>query len=773
MAGPSQDNFNFRLIGPESVPFVGYISSQDPTQVSPQAMVQGSQNVILENTENIVNRVGRKRYDSADNTQNPVVSSFDWNDIDGDTLLTRCLEDGKFQFYNIPDETWYTIYTFPITNTDLSYAKWWDLDNSRELLVMCNGTPNLYAWGGGITQSVGDVNNQNSFMLRGTPVLTTFTVTVTGAGNIDEAVLIGSSDETGSRDRAVVLSEYPDSDFEMIVTVNSSTLNIVATILVRSVLIAAPDATTAVVTRGLSKEETAQNILGLLQNPSANTSTQNGFTDSDVITAFTDTNYMTISAEDALESGSSETWAEQGFINYDSIIVNGVEYDYDLVVGRYLVGISGTPPTGQVSYNGIIVTPNRELAGDYPSMLDYNNDFLLVLNNQLIVGSVTSRILHISFDEDYTDFDQTGDLVSGDPDFVILDEFPVGGVVRGQSFYVGAGTSAWYELTPNTPVEYIAAEARTVRTVVNKFSGAGLTAPLGFNFITTWGEDIIYVDQQNQLRTLGLYRNLFQQKSPSLSLAVRRELQAEDFTGGTLKAIGEFVYMVAPISGKTYLYQIRDDIDDVGNITSRRLWQPPQTWNISRLALVNGIPHGYSNETPQLYQLFATNQWHDDTSVEDVFSPYISVARFGYRQIDKGSDRNRLMGFDKIYYEGYILPNSDLISYVYYNYRGATFTDEVILSTEDSNPALYGSGQVTLIGGQVVGAETVGGGRQDVDYSNPLPKFRAIGNVPIKNVFEYQLELVSTQLDSRWELVAIGGNERFVTDNPVNLQLLT
>lgn len=767
MANTSIDNFKFSLIGTEQASFIGYISSEDPTKVSPRALVRGSQNVFLNNNGNIVNRDGRKRYDPVDDSDDPVVGSFDWNDLKGNLLLIRVLKSGVLQFYNKPDSTWYTIYTFPETNTDISFAKWWDINDSKEVLVMCNGTPNLFGWSGGIVPNVGQIFN-NTVQIKGNPVTNLSATVVDGVGinyrryaNTDSNI-----------DLTFVFEENPTDGTTILLQVTNVIGSVVAEIYFVDVLSDPPFGTQAYVLIGSTLEETASNFRSLLENPGNDSQNYMGFSSSGVVDVLSDSS-MTYSLLDSLESPTEETWDQLGFTDNGSLNINGVEYPYGLVVGRWLTGFIGNPPTDQLGFQSLIVTPNSNATGSgiikYPSMENFDINFILCLNNQILAFSNTSRIVHISFNEDYKQFVQNGDLIIGDPDYVILDEFPLGGATKGGAAYVGAGVNAWYEITPNTEVPYVTSQARTVYAKVVKFSGSGLTAPLGFNFVTTWGEDIIFTDQQNQLRTLGIYRNIFEQKSPSLSLLVREELQTEDFTGGCIRAIGEFIYMISPISGKTYLYQIRDDVDSLGNITSRRLWQPPQTWNISRLSIVNGIPHGYSNESPQLYQLFATNQWHDDTSKSEVFAPYICIARFGYRQLNKGDDRNKYEAFDKIYYEGYIAPNSDLEAKTVYDYQGYTHIEDYVISNDKISPVLFDGDPVNLIGDSVIGNEIIGGGYAEIGY-NVLPKFRVINNVPIKNVFEYQLQILSKNLDSRWELVALGGNERFVTDNPVYLQ---
>lgn len=761
MASQSNDAFTFDLIGAEKSDFLGYMSSEDPTKVAREMMIRGSQNVLLRDNGNIGPREGKLRYDPADAADNGVVASFDWNDVDGNQLLVRVLESGALQFFRTSNETWYTIATYP-DNTDFSFAKWWDNVNAKELLLMANGANAIYAWPGGTIDGVGATNSSNSIYWDGGVFLTTLSLEYSGD---DEIAVNTYTPPTGSAaggiEGAIALQENPANSTFLIITLTSTSpaFSEVAFVEFTNTLGVPATPNVAQVLIGASKEGTAANLLALLQDPGSDTATQVGWTDAGVLNLM---GYSTYSLVNALESGNDQTWLEQGFIDNSSIIIDGVTYTYDLVAGDYLVNISGIPPEGTFGYSGLATTTGIPTT-------DYLVNFILVLNNQLMTFSYTDRVVYVSFSEDYTNFTNTNDYIPGDPDFVILDEFPKGGIVRSDSIYVGAGDAAWYEITPNSPIEYVTSVGRLVIVKVTKFVGAGLTAPLGPNFITTLGEDIIYIGQDNQLRTLGIYRNLAEQKSPSLSLAVREELKEVDFTGGQLRAIDEYVYMVAPLSGKVYLYEIRDDVDEVGNITADRHWQPPQILNISRLAIVNGEVHGYSSSTPQLYQLRNTGIWHDQTSVEGQQSPYISVARFAYSRF---GDRNRLGAFDKVYYEGYIEPYSDLRANVYYDYRGATRLEENVLSSVDGTPVLYGGDGITLIGGSLIGNTTIGGGRRDLDYG-PLPKFRAITNVQKDNCYEYNVELVSEEVDARWEIISLGANAQAVTDNAVNIQLST
>src|SRR5690606_35966400 len=101
-------------------------------------------------------------------------------------------------------------------------------------------------------------------------------------------------------------------------------------------------------------------------------------------------------------------------------------------------------PEGQSAYQAIYEDPGPTDG--------FISDFVLTITNQLLVGSHTSKVIYLSADIDYLDFSNSGSLVYGDPDFAILDEFPIGGIVAKNSAYISAGPSNWYIVTPNTPL---------------------------------------------------------------------------------------------------------------------------------------------------------------------------------------------------------------------------------------------------------------------------------------------------------------------------------
>lgn len=718
----NEDRFKFALTGNKEVPFLGYDSQSDPTNLSPQYLVGGSKNVILENTGNVSVRPGMKLVGDINATEDGVVASYEFEVVSGMTLPIWVLKSGVMQFKYLG--IWYPLRSFD--RTDFVFSTWWDNIEKLETLIMVNGDSNLYQWNAAITQ----------FLSSAPESVGSVVSTANGGGSITGSYVVGDvltlvGGDNNATIRVMAVGGSAIITYELLATGSNYTPGIYTT--------------------------TAGSLSGATGATFSVTRVENTYT---------------------LTNEEGKTWAELGFNTAPNIgdltgigntlVLNGVEYTYfgdistDILMDVFPTipgdtGPVGTP--GDLIYQQIVVVEGTPQSNGH-------NDFIATLNNQLFVGSYTSKVVYISSDDSFSNFVNTGDIIMGDPDFAILGEFPTGMVVKGDSTYVFAGNSNDYVITPNTPAGDLSG---VVYTKIEKQVGAGKSAAINQDFITTVGEDILYLSQDHQLRTLGTLRNITTQKSPSLSKAVRQELINEDFTGGQLRSVDEFVYITAPLSGKTYLYQIRDDVDDVGNLTAQRKWQPYQEWNISRIAVVDGVVQGYSSAYPQAYELWDTDQWHDD-SPQGVNAPYECLARLAYQN---NGLKTGMISFNMVYYEGYITPNSPLTGRVRFDYLGGTKNSgdvgyqDVIISSLTEAPTLFIGESVAELGVSLVGAEEIGG---TTNLLQGFPKFRVIQDIEQIDVFEYQVELYSYAADSRWALKCFGVNPSQSGNNPVFLR---
>lgn len=459
-------------------------------------------------------------------------------------------------------------------------------------------------------------------------------------------------------------------------------------------------------------------------------------------------------------SDSTSTWLLQSFSNSSgekTFTINGSSTVYTYTGGENTNTLTGITPALPAITADTVVLQSVLTETDTPAA-GYNNDFIKTIGNQVWVGSYTSRVIYVSAADDFTNYVVPSPPIDGSPDFLTLDNTAKGISVRQGNAHISAGLSDWYIISYTT---LDIAGVATRQTVVDKQETAALSAALAHEFIDTVGDDIVYLSQDQQLRLYGIFRNITQAKYPSLSQAIKTELEGTNFTGGAVRAIGDRVYITSPMEGKTYFHESRETVDQAGNVISERFWHPPQIWNISRIALINGVEYGHSNANPQIYQLWNTGQWHDDSPTDDAV-PYDCNMSMAYRQHDR---RQGLLEFDKVYVEGYLLQGSSFSLRINKDYLDQN-PQENVLNSIDDPAALFPANNPEVIGGSLIGDVSIGGVTVDQGY---FPKFRVISSSELGSVFEYQLVVYSNTADSAWEILAIGTNATQASENAVEI----
>lgn len=466
-----------------------------------------------------------------------------------------------------------------------------------------------------------------------------------------------------------------------------------------------------------------------------------------------------------------------------SFISNGVQYTYSALGdnGFSFVGVSPDPTSlaGNVVVSEVQVTDTSPSAGP-PSALEDNffNDYITVIGNQLYVGCYISRIVHIASIIDYTDFVVPDFRAPGTPDLYILDSNSRGATAKGGQkgnavLFGSLGDS--YSITRNVSTFINAAgtsEFTYENVIVDKATSADLSSPISQNFIDSIGDTIIFVDQNNQLRQFGTLRNLSTPVYPILSLDVYTELAGLDLTGGEMRAVaeqsGDTVYITVPLSAALYLYQIREKVDQVGNLTAERLWQPPFIVGATTIAVIAGITYIYSNANPQMYQLWNTGQYHDDSPSDEPI-PYECHQIIAYLSLE---DRAQQLYFDKLYYEGYMTRGTNLYNNIYQEYQGSknlvTVTINKAVAPGKKLAKFYDSTATPALGDVALGQIPLGEGVTAKGGAS-IPKFRAIRRSTATDIFEFALDIASYGLDDQWEMLTIGVNLQSTTRRPTSI----
>ena len=430
-----------------------------------------------------------------------------------------------------------------------------------------------------------------------------------------------------------------------------------------------------------------------------------------------------------------------------TVIINGTEYTYGAISGNTLTG--ATDATGEANNSVVLDKPATD--SNKPAA-DFLVDFLKVVNNQLYCGSDTSRLVYISLNSDYTDFTANSPRTPGDADILTLDEIPTGIGAKNGNAYISTRLK-WYKVSFN---QITVGSTLTEQTIVDPIPLSDQKGALRHEFIGNVGNDLVFVSQDQQLHLFSEFANITQPQFPSLSNDIKTELENEDFTGGHLKTAGDFIYLTAPNNGRVWLHETRTRVNENGQTIQERLWHAPFIWNISRISIIGGVEYGHSNANPQLYQMWKTLQWHDDSPSGDDL-PYDSVASFAYRS----TGRDKLLNLSKIFYEGYMTPGSTVYGALIYEYQGNRSVQQFNINSGNASPQFYMGDVGFSLGNSSLGDNPLGGmtALEELDQ-DLVPKFRMIKDAQKLDVFEYQPRIYSTEADDRWELLIIGANEK-------------
>lgn len=453
------------------------------------------------------------------------------------------------------------------------------------------------------------------------------------------------------------------------------------------------------------------------------------------------------------------TVASQGFnTTSGSVLINGTTYTYTGSSGSTLTGV-GTDPTGEA--NGSVVISAVVTNATTPAS-GAENDFLKTINNQVYIGSYTSRLVYISEDDDYTDYTVPATRAPGDPELLVLDSNGKGIGVRQGKPHIFAGNSYLYVVSFN---QITVGSTLTEQTLVDRKELATLEAALNHDFITSVGDDLVWLDQDNQLRVLGDFRNISQPRYPSLSSAIEDELKELDFTGGHIRSVGPIIYLTCPLSGKDFMHETETTVDSTGQITAERFWHAPQIRSISRIAVIDGVVYGHSSANPQIYQLWDTNQWKDDNPADEDLG-YDAIMRLAYFNLTRGTENKNT--FDKVYYEGYMSQGTYPDGIVLQNYQGASGVQSKKINSLETPAQFYSSASASSLGDTSLGDLPLGDGIEDIEQET-TPKFRKILAFNPLNTYEFALQVSSSEPNSRWEILTIGPDIRESWEKPVEL----
>lgn len=745
-----EDTYEFELINE----IKQYNSSRDKTNIAPDMIVKNSKNVWKKTSGTIANRDGLKARGPFNATQAGVVSNFEWNTQMGERII-RVTSDGKLSVEydngNGNGLQWYDLLTGLIKTRFIFSGSYFDTNQDKQILLACNGSVRqIYNWEGGITtvakttSPVAGVITQGfnygyQISVAGTGYSVGDTLTLVGGDGTAQVPVtaIGASGKiTGLGFMTPQGSGYAQTTYAT--TVSSPSSGSGATILVLFVYSG-----------------------GTLTTTSSLSFLQQGFS----------------KAFSVVNGGLVNNAAQWQFI------YNGTVYSYGGGVDEQtLTGITPDPssiPVGAVIMSPFIVVNNIPVptaAVQFSLSLNYTCDFISVINNQLYLGSYGSSLIFVASQTDYTNFTPVSNGAVGTPFTFELDTNAIGISQKNYVPIIFGGTSDEYQVNISSQVvsQGSSVAAITIQVVgITKITFAENEAPISQEFIDSNGEYIVWLGQDNQVHVFGAFKDiLLSDKAPIISVPVEDELKDINFSGGALRFIGQYIYVTAPLIATHFFYRHREYVDESASQRSILEWMPPQIAGVSRFANIGGIVFGYSNLNPMLYQIYDTNQWHDDSSTGDPM-PYECVMALAYRQLptkDRTLRRQGKLRFDKTYVEGYMARGTPLYADILFDYQGATDIQTIQINTVAKPAKLFSYASAPPLGLDALGDNPLGDGiNPSVDEQDYLPKFRSIRKTKYTNCYEYSIEIYSYDLDARWEILSLGTNMALAPESPRDL----
>lgn len=750
--------------------FKSYINKPEITALDPRFLVKGSKNVLIDYAQRIVSRNGYTLF-GAVGTGTKIVSSFDWDTSTARQFAIRTWGSSMEFYWN---NTWNTLKT-GLSSASFQFAKVWDNTEKIDVLLGVNGETNMYKWSGGVAKIASATPNTITMQgvltskttiafVAGTPGTVAATVTDSANGFITAGFASGDS--------LTVIGSTNNSRTFVIGSVTAGTI----TLAMSEILVSEIAGTSITLHNG--QATFAQNrflltgtnkfLYGALEyqyTGGGSTDTLTGVSATVGVSKGTVT--MTIASPcvvsfvaHGLVAGDSVIFTTTGAL--PTGITAGVAYfviaagltadafEISATVGGAAIntsgGQSGTHTLFKASVPTITIADPMwqtlvTLANSGDINANFKQDLIGVQLNQVVLASTKSQEVYGSLGTNYTNFALTTPRAPGDPFKVNMDNYatciiPTDNQTQtSSSLLFGGGTSEFFKLNFQLSQDNTSELVRMIK--LKTAIGSGLISK---SAICSIKNATAYISREPSLDILGYVENVDGASNLPISDPIKNDFDTYDFTNSHAKYFKRAIYITIPSSGILLIYDLM-----------RKLWQPPQTIPISRLAIINDALYGHSSLKNETYKLF------DGTDDNGTFIP--QVARFAY---NNGGNRSRLKNMDHYWTDGYITANGILTMVQNLGFDGSAGKKTMTINGGDTDITVRSSG--SSLGDEPLGATPIGGANLDPISGLPsqagtMLRFYQSDSMDIVDYFESYVEYSMNTLGGQFAIVAHGSNQ--------------
>lgn len=696
----------------------GYRNKEDISNLPPETLVVGSQNVLTNAAELVTIRQGYT-LDGAAGNQNSygVDSSYDFEVRTGQVENLRKWGSNLEVRYTNPvtsTVSWINIFSLLNPMNVVNFTNFWDL--ATEVKMFClfvNGGNNIDEWSGGMgsfasatTSTAGVISAIAQAPAAAGQTYSQGDLLFLSGGTGGQAVVTGI--DTFGRVTSVLL-QIPGSGYSpgaVATTTNSTSGGNGATITISSV------ATGGTIT-----------LSGTL------TTDQLGFYSA---------------------GGNSAKF---------KVIIDGVTYTYTGAYGNTFYGVTPDASIAGISVGDAVIQMPVSVPASSVTGLPTNFSFDLIstLANQIWYGSKTDTKVYVSKTNDYKDTTFSNPRLPAEGALLTLDAPSVGFSPQASNMYISAGRDQWWLSQTNQqtvtqtsggitiPILTESLYATRLKTARNQ--GAQSQALIG-----KYKNSLVSVSNEVIINALGLVKDIYSDPQvTNMSDPIKNDVDAYDFTGGQVTYDNYFIYITVPVMGILRMYNVQ-----------KQYWEAPQTIPVSRLyhtsTVTGNAIYGHSSITNESYQLF--------TGYNDNGNPINSVIAFPYVSSVGGSPFEK-KNFNKIYTEGYISSNTTLMLTINYDFGGFSGSYTTLISGADAK-IIFNKITDGSIGHNSLGTEPIGS-ILNIPNQSLNPKFRVINTMPRVDNYEYQLVFSTDDVDFQYAILRTGPAVQSSSNMPVEI----
>lgn len=683
----------------------GYRNKEDISNLPPQTLVVGSQNVLTNAAEIVGIRQGYA-LDGVAGNQNSygVDSSYDFEARSGQVENLRKWGNNLEVRYVNPVTnvvSWINIFSLLNPANPVNFTNFWDLNIEVKMFCLfVNGSNTVYEWSGGMgsfasatTLTDGIITAINTTPATGGNAYVAGDILFLAGGSGGQATVIGT--DTAGVVTSILLT-VPGNGYTpgtVATTTNSVTGGSGATITINSVV--------------------SGSTLTLEGNLTAN---QLGFYSN---------------------SANSAKF---------KLLINGVQYTYSAVYGNTFYGVTPDASVAGISVGDAVIQPPVAVQASSVTGLPtgFIFDLISTLANQIWYGSKASTTVYVSKTNDYLDTTFSSPRLPAEGALITLDAPTVGFSPQASNMYISAGRDQWWisETNQQTVTETAAGNAIPIATetlYAVRLKTARNQGSQSQSMIGRYKNSLIYVSNEQIINALGLVKDIYSDPQvTNMSDPIKYDVDAYDFTGGQVVYDNYFIYVTVPVMGIVRMYNVQ-----------KQYWEAPQTIPVSRLyhttTITGNVIYGHSALTNESYELF--------TGYNDNGNPINSVIAFPYVSSVGGTPFQK-KNFNKIYTEGYISSNTSLMLTVNYDFGGFSGSYTTLISGSDAR-IIFNKITDGSLGRNSLGQEPIGS-ILNIPNMSLNPKFRVINTMPRVDNYEYQLVFSTDDIDFQYAILRTG-----------------